>query len=197
MTPGIGIAQQLNHINWRMHHLAKVRNLRKVAFPIFTMKRGKIWQVPEVGLREIVASSSSFSEVIRRIGLTVCGGNLESLQKRIVRLNLDISHFTPKHQKTIPQNKIPLQEILVAHSTYKRIHLRDRLIQNHLLKYECAICGLGPEWEGKELVLTLDHINGVKDDHRLENLRFLCPNCHSQTETFSGKNANKSKRKRG
>jgi len=161
------------------------------------MKRGKIWQVPEDEFREVVASSRSFSEVIKRIGLAVCGGNLESLQKRIARLNIDISHLTLKTQKTTPQNKIPLQNILVEHSTYKRIHLRDRLIQNHLLNYECAICGLGPEWEEQELVLTLDHLNGVKDDHRLENLRFLCPNCHSQTETFSGKNANKNKRKRG
>ena len=60
------------------------------------------------------------------------------------------------------------------------------------MEYKCSgkdCCNKG-EWLGKPLVLQLDHINGVRDDHRLENLRFLCPNCHSQTDTYGGKNSN-------
>ena len=56
------------------------------------------------------------------------------------------------------------------------------------MPYLCGICGLGPEWNGMVLVLQIDHINGDSTDSRLENLRFLCPNCHSQTETFAGRN---------
>jgi hypothetical protein len=56
-----------------------------------------------------------------------------------------------------------------------------------LLEFSCSECGLD-SWLGKSLVLELDHINGIRSDNRLENLRLLCPNCHSQTETFRGRN---------
>ena len=55
------------------------------------------------------------------------------------------------------------------------------------MEYKCANCGL-IEWQGQVLSLHLDHINGINNDHRIENLRFLCPNCHSLTETYAGKN---------
>ncbi len=67
--------------------------------------------------------------------------------------------------------------------------LRPIIIGLGLLPNECASCGLGTTYNGKPLVLHLDHISGVATDHRIENLRFLCPNCHSQTETFGRKNA--------
>lgn len=67
-------------------------------------------------------------------------------------------------------------------------HVKYRLVKAGLLKMECAGCGLGQEWQGKPLSLELDHINGKKRDHRLTNLRVLCPNCHSQTPTFRGRN---------
>jgi hypothetical protein len=66
--------------------------------------------------------------------------------------------------------------------------LRRYILDLGVMPYECGICGQPPEWNGKELVLPMDHINGDPTDNRLENLRFLCPNCHSQTETFAGRN---------
>ncbi|MGB2240169.1 MAG: HNH endonuclease [Pseudomonadales bacterium] len=54
--------------------------------------------------------------------------------------------------------------------------------------YNCSSCGIGDEWNGKPITLQLDHINGVNNDHRLDNLRMLCPNCHSQTDTWCGRN---------
>jgi len=68
-----------------------------------------------------------------------------------------------------------------------RSGVRRVIIKDGLLPYECSECGIN-EWNNKELSLHLDHINGKNGDHRLENLRFLCPNCHSQTETYTGKN---------
>jgi ribosomal protein L44E len=68
-----------------------------------------------------------------------------------------------------------------------RASVRKKIIKDQLIKYECNMCKLS-EWNGKQLSLHLDHINGKNGDHRLENLRFLCPNCHSQTETYVGRN---------
>jgi 5-methylcytosine-specific restriction endonuclease McrA len=59
------------------------------------------------------------------------------------------------------------------------------------LKYECSACGLKDSWQDKKLVLQIEHKNGNRKDNRLKNLTFLCPNCHSQTETFAGRNRNK------
>lgn len=68
-----------------------------------------------------------------------------------------------------------------------RASVRRVIIKDNLIPYECGECGIS-EWNGKQLALHLDHINGKNGDHRLENLRFLCPNCHSQTDTYTGKN---------
>lgn len=84
--------------------------------------------------------------------------------------------------------KIPLSELLVKDRKTSRTHLKTRLIINGLLKYKCRDCGLEKTWNNKPLSLHLEHINGVYNDNRLENLCLLCPNCHSQTPTFAGKN---------
>lgn len=89
--------------------------------------------------------------------------------------------------------KIPLSEILEGkHGYYPTGKLKKRLIAEEVLEYKCSECGL-TEWNGKKIVLQLDHKNGVSTDHRLENLRFMCPNCHSQTDTWCGKNIGKYK----
>lgn len=66
-----------------------------------------------------------------------------------------------------------------------------------LLDESCSECGVGPVWNGTALTLQLDHINGVSTDHRLDNLRILCPNCHSQTETYCGRNIKSAQRSDG
>jgi transposase-like protein len=82
----------------------------------------------------------------------------------------------------------PLRKWLTKNSKVSRGGLKKRLTASGLLKNECAICGLVPVWNGKVLVLVLDHENGIRTDNRIRNLRLICPNCDSQTETFKGRN---------
>lgn len=83
--------------------------------------------------------------------------------------------------------KIPIEEILQGlHPYYSYGHLKRRLLRRNILKNECELCHI-TEWKGKKLVMHMDHIDGNNRNHKRENLRMLCPNCHSQTPTYSGK----------
>jgi hypothetical protein len=84
--------------------------------------------------------------------------------------------------------KYPLESVLVENSTYARRALKKRLRAQNLIKYECAICGSDEMWHGKIMPLILDHINGVNNDNRIENLRFVCSNCDSQLPTYKSRN---------
>lgn len=89
--------------------------------------------------------------------------------------------------------KYPIESVLVEDSTYARCALKKRLIDCGLLEYKCACCGIEAEWNGKPMPLILDHINGVNNDNRLENLRFVCSNCDSQLDTYKARNKRKRK----
>jgi hypothetical protein len=115
------------------------------------------------------------------------------IRAKIGELGLDTNHFTGQSWskgRSFPQGPRmrPLEEILVRGSTYRTSALRLRLIAAGLKDSRCEICGV-VEWRGNALSLALDHINGDPTDNRLENLRILCPNCHSQTHTWCGRNA--------
>ena len=81
-----------------------------------------------------------------------------------------------------------MKDVMVENSTYSRGSIKERLYSELGWKKECITCGQGPIHMNQPLVHELDHINGVHNDHRMENLRILCPNCHSQTDTFRGRN---------
>jgi Zn finger protein HypA/HybF involved in hydrogenase expression len=146
-------------------------------------------------LSPIVKKSLSYREVIRRLGYSSNSGSMFYLIKRkISEFEIDITHFKLSRNKGV---KIPLDQILVKGSTYNRYRLKERIIKNNIVKNECAICGMGPEWQGKTLVLTLDHENGIFNDNEKDNLRLVCPNCNSQLSTFAGRNSsNKNREKR-
>lgn len=94
-------------------------------------------------------------------------------------------------KKPLPQKRISLEEILKGmHPYYQTNKLRIRLINENVKENKCELCGI-VDWLGKPVSFELDHINGIRSDHRLENLRIVCPNCHSQTETYRSKNIQK------
>ena len=149
----------------------------------------KVYQISDKEFKGLIKKSNSYSDVLRALGLNTKGGSsTDILKKRIRELNCSISHFN-KGIKPSNNAKYSLDEILVENSTYMNIRsLKDRIVREKRLEYKCAMCGNKGIWNGQKLSLQLDHINGVHNDHRIENLRFLCPNCHSTTETYAGKN---------
>lgn len=85
-------------------------------------------------------------------------------------------------------NDFDKSKYLVENSPHGRSIVKRFIIKNNLIEYKCEQCKCDPIWNNKKLVLVLDHINGINNDNRIENLRFLCPNCNSQMDTFCGKN---------
>ena len=155
------------------------------------MTISKIYQISDEEFKKIVQEANSYSDCLRALGLGTKGGSsTDILKRRIKELNCSIEHFNSYNKSKKPQQKYLLDEILIENSTYANMScLKKRLINEQRLEYKCARCGI-TDWLGQPLSLQLDHINGINNDHRIENLRFLCPNCHSQTNNYAGKNKN-------
>lgn len=154
------------------------------------------WKIEKDVFINAVKNNYSIASTIRELGLFVGGANYKMVKMRIKEWKLDTSHWTGQaHNKGKNHNygkRIPLEEILIVDSTYATTsNLKARLLKEGLLNYKCSECEIIDQWNGKFISLHLDHINGANDDNRLENLRLLCPNCHSQTDTFAGKRLKK------
>ena len=152
--------------------------------------RSKKWD--ENKLRTAVKNSRSIRQVLFKLGLVEAGGNYEQIKNWIKKLDIDTKHFTGmtwnKGLKGIGKPLLSLEEILVKESTYQSFKLKKRLFKERILKPNCVLCGWAQKSEDGRIPLELDHINGNRHDNRLENLRILCPNCHSLQATHRGKN---------
>ena len=152
-------------------------------------------------IEEAVSKSLTIKECLKNIGIAPKGSNYKSLHKWTKFYNIDISHFEAERvrlegmRKISKENIIPLEKILVENSSYSRTHLKARLYIVGLKKRNCEICNQDEYWNSRKMSLILDHINGVSDDNRLENLRILCPNCNATLDTHAGKNNKKEKKK--
>lgn len=136
-------------------------------------------------LESIVKNSYNYHEAIKSVGL-IPGANTEVLKKWIKHHKIDVSHFL-KTKKLKPTLTKSTNELLVSNSNIPRVTIKKRIIKENLIPYECK-CGNKGEWLGKKMSLILDHINGINNDHRLENLQFVCPNCDAISDTFKRKN---------
>ena len=153
-----------------------------------TKRSSPIWEINQKDLEELVAKSNSYKQVLAYFGLENKGNNFKTLRKCMDEYRIDYSHFIKVGQNLSYVKKISFKDFLVENSGYtNRFRLKIRLVRDGLLEDICSVCKQLPLWNGKPLTLQLDHINGKSDDNRIENLRMICPNCHSQTETFSGK----------
>jgi hypothetical protein len=140
-------------------------------------------------LREAIAQSQSWAETLRRLGYRPAGGNARTVQKYAALWGIAAEHFDPyASQRGGPRpDRIPLHEILVRDSTYTRSHLKQRLYEAGVKAPICELCGQDEMWRGRPMAMILDHINGVHDDNRLENLRIACPNCAATLDTHCGR----------
>ena len=152
----------------------------------------KIYKLNDDEFIDLVKSSLNISEVLFKLGYSTTGNSwgYSQVKKRMLELNLSGIDFRGKSASltNLATKQVDPEKLLCKHSKHNRCVLRRYIITNKLIPYKCSICGI-TEWQGKTLSLELDHINGENNDNRLENLRFLCPNCHSQTDTYGSKNS--------
>jgi transposase-like protein len=147
------------------------------------------YRYSEEGLRKAIAESFSWAESLRRLGYCPTGSNWRTLKRRVGELGISTQHFDPYAAARGPRpgRRIPLEEILVENSTYSRTSLKQRLFEAGLKVPRCELCGQDENWRGTTIALILDHINGVRDDNRLPNLRIVCPNCAAGLDTHCGR----------
>jgi len=154
------------------------------------MRRSKIYTVSDEDFIFLVKNSKSMSELLSKLILENKGGNYLTVKRRIKQLNISTEHFLSRTNASLAVNKMTLEkflELIKGNSKIKRHSLKIYLLRFNLKEYKCFICENDGYWNNQKLSLQLDHINGNSNDHRLDNIRFLCPNCHSQTDNFAGK----------
>jgi len=176
------IAEELGVPRTTLFYWIKKFNLK------ITGKKTKTWEVSLV--TKIVAESVSISECLRKLKLAQASGNYKTFKRVVLENSIDLSHFNPFNNSR-SYEKVGINSLLAENSPYNRSHIKDRLLREGLKQNKCEICGFEGLWQGKEIRMILDHINGVRDDNRIENLRMVCPMCNSQLETHCGKNNKK------
>ena len=143
-------------------------------------------------LEKLCKISKSINDLCNKLGLRVSSGNFNTIRKQLmsqgIKTNFKIGNVNIKTKDVVSEFMYKIEDYLdgkiLPHSGYK---FKLRLIKKGWLEEKCIRCGI-TEWEGEKLSLHMDHIDGNRYNNELKNLRLLCPNCHSLTPTYCGKN---------
>lgn len=166
------IGEKLNKSQTTIRYWLKKYNLSTKK--IFT----KTWDTDK--FISLCDSETSLHSILIKLGLSTSGVNYKYAYELAKILNITIPKYAPENRKKHTINTVfKLSTEKISNLTIKNLMINELNISKI-----CAICGQEPFWNGESLELQLDHINGINTDNRLENLRILCPNCHSQTETY-------------
>lgn len=145
-------------------------------------------------LQELCSTSYSYAEVLAKAGRKQGGGAQATLRKKIEEFQIDISHFTGQRWYDAPnkecnfkgqsKEKYSLDEVFCKNSPVTQKVMRGYMERHKIIEYKCAKCGCDGYWQGEILNLQIHHKDGDNTNNEIENLCYLCPNCHSQTETY-------------
>jgi Zn finger protein HypA/HybF involved in hydrogenase expression len=141
-------------------------------------------------LKIAIASSTSWRQVLHKLGyVNDAGGNHETVKKFAKNLGIDVTHFKGMgwNKNGVSKTALTYDEVFQYGKILKGETLKNNLLKYKKMEYRCAECGNNGVWRDKEIKLEVDHIDGDNKNNTIENLRFLCPNCHSQTPTFRGR----------
>jgi HNH endonuclease len=150
-------------------------------------------------LEPAVAASTNMCDVLRYLGIEVVGGHHTNISRRVKAYGIDTSHFVRPSRRGEKRGRRTPEALLIEQSPEKARRIPGDRLKWALtvlgVENRCSLCGAEPFWRGRPLPLEVDHMDGDWRNNRVENLRLLCPNCHSTTDTYRGRA--KGRRERG
>lgn len=164
------------------------------------MRKSKIYSYNKEELQQLANTSDSYADMLRKMEMCPHGGNPRTLKRILSEYEIDISKLNENRSDlqrrwaAATRKKITTrtEDILSGKAKCQTSKLLKRLVRESYKEMRCETCGIS-EWQGKPIVMQLHHIDGNRNNNSLNNLQVLCPNCHSQTDTFCGRQRKKNR----